>query len=298
MLAAVLNAHERFAAAAIAPLAIPLGTLAVFWMYGGRFGVEALAAGTLVGFAAELGVLAIAAARAGLLAWPRFESAGGELAHVGSQYLPAALAGLLISGSLVVDQAMAASLGSGQVSILSYGGKVVAVVVTAAAASLSTVLFPQFSRLIAAGRRRELKAAVRWYAQAIVAASVPVVAVLALFSEPIVRLLFERGAFTSETTAAVSSVQLWLLPQIPFYALVMVGARVLSALDGNQIVLRIGGVNLAVKVAGNYVLMGWFGVDGIAMATSLAYLATATVTLLAIRAKLAEAEERNDASTV
>jgi putative peptidoglycan lipid II flippase len=250
--------------------------------------VHALAVGTLVGFVAEFGILAIAAYRAGLLAIPRFDAAGGELAHVGRQYLPAALSGLLISGSFVVDQAMAASLGSGQLSILSYGGKIVAVVVTAAAASLSTVLFPRFSRLIAGNRRSELRATVRWYARAIVLASLPVVAILAFVSEPLVRLLFERGAFTSETTTAVSSVQLWLLPQIPFYALTMLGARVLSALDGNQIMLRIGVLNLGVKVLGNYALMRWFGVDGIAMATSVVYLVTAAATLLAIRAKLAK----------
>ena len=296
MLAAVLNAHERFVAAAVAPMAIPLGTLVVFWMYEDRFGVHALAAGTTAGFVAELCILAVAVSRCGLLVWPRFGWLEGELRHVGSQYVPVALGGLLMSSSLVVDQAMAASLGSGQVSIFSYGGKIVAVVLTAVAVSLSTVLFPRFSRMIAAGRQRELKRIVRWYAKMIVLAAIPVVALLALFSEPLVRLLFQRGAFTPETTAAVTGVQLWLLPQIPFYILAMLGARVLSALDGNQIVLRIGALNLVVNVSGNYVLMQWFGVNGIAMSTSLVYAIAAAATLLAIRLKLGSTSENGEAT--
>lgn len=296
MLAAVLNAHERFVATALAPVVIPLGTLAVFWMYQDRFDVHALAWATLAGFAAELCILLIAAWRSGLFPWPRFGSPEGELLHVGSQYVPVALGGLLMSSSLVVDQAMAASLGSGQVSILSYGGKIVAVVLTAVAASLSTVLFPRFSRMIAAGRRRELKLTVGWYAKIILLASIPGVALLALMTEPLVRLLFQRGAFTPETTAAVTGVQLWLLPQIPFYVLAMLGARVLSALDGNQIVLRIGALTLLVNVSGNYVLMQWFGVNGIAMSTSLVYLIAAAATLLAIRLKLAETTESDESS--
>jgi putative peptidoglycan lipid II flippase len=118
--------------------------------------------------------------------------------------------------------------------------------------------------------------------------SIPAVAALAFFTEPLIRLLFERGAFTPETTIAVSRVQLWLLPQIPFYVLAMLGARVLSALDGNAVVLRIAAINLAMNVLGNYVLMRWYGVAGIAMSTSLMHVVAMLVTLWAIRRKLAE----------
>lgn len=289
MLAAVLGAHERFAAVAVAPVAIPLGTLAVFWTFDEQFGVQALAAGTVVGFVAELGILVVAARRLRLFVWPSFGPLGPEVRHVGAQYLPVAVSGLLMSSSLVVDQSMAASLGSGQVSILNYGGKIVAVVLSAVAVSLSTVLFPRFSRLIASGRPHELRRTIRLYARLIVLASIPGVALLALVSEPLVRLLFQRGAFTPDTTAAVTDVQLWLLPQIPFYVLAMLGARVLSALDGNPIVLRIGALNLLVNVVGNYVLMQWFGVTGIAMATSLMYVIATAATIVAVRLKLAEA---------
>ena len=62
------------------------------------------------------------------------------------------------------------------------------------------------------------------------------------------RLLFERGSFTPQMTQAVSQVQLWYLPQLPFAVLVMLGYRVLASLDGNRPVLAIGMVNLALSV--------------------------------------------------
>jgi putative peptidoglycan lipid II flippase len=270
-------------------MAIPVGTLAVFWAFDERFGVHALAAGTLLGFVAELGILIIAAWRLDLLARPRCDLFEREVRHIGAQYAPLAASGLLMSSSLVVDQSMAASLGSGQVSVLNYGGKIVAVVLAAVAVSLSTALFPRFSRLIASNRWLELRRTIRLDATAVVLASIPAVALLAYYSEPLVRLLFQRGAFTAETTAAAADVQFWLLPQIPFYVLAMVGARVLSALEGNQIVLWIGAVNLVANVAGNYLLMQWFGVNGIAMATSIMYVIAASATIVAIRLKLSEA---------
>jgi Na+-driven multidrug efflux pump len=69
----------------------------------------------------------------------------------------------------------------------------------------------------------------------------------------------------------------------------MLGSRLLSALDSNQTVLRIGALALVLNVVLDYALMQWFGVDGIAMATSLVYAVAAVVTLAAIRAKLVEA---------
>jgi putative peptidoglycan lipid II flippase len=89
---------------------------------------------------------------------------------------------------------------------------------------------------------------------------------------------------------AVSRVQIYLSLQIPFYVIVMLGTRMLSALDGNRIVLGVGALNLLVNVVGNYVLMQWFDVDGIAMSTSLAYAVSMVVTLVAIRSKMAEAQ--------
>lgn len=86
----------------------------------------------------------------------------------------------------------------------------------------------------------------------------------------------------------MSRVQIYLSLQIPFYIIAMLGARVLSALDGNRIVLRIGALAFVANLVGNYVLMQWFGVDGIAMSTSLAYVAATAATLAAIRLKMSQ----------
>jgi putative peptidoglycan lipid II flippase len=207
---------------------------------------------------------------------------------VGRQYLPVLLAGMLMSSSIVIDQAMAASLGSGDVSVLNYGGKVVAVVIAVVAVSMSTVLFPRFAHLIAAGQLREFMRTFTLYASGIVVLSIPGIVTLEVLSEPLVRLLFERGEFTSEATVEVSRVQMWLLLQIPFYVVVMLGARVLSALDANASVLRISALNVGINVLANYLLMRQFGVTGIAMATPLVFLVAMLATLLAIRARIHE----------
>jgi len=286
VLTAVLNAEGRFVATALAPLAIPAGTIVVFIAGQARWGIEALAVGTSAGFMMEALLLFGWTVACRLLAWPRGGAFNAHLAHVGRQYTPMVAGSMLMSSSLVVDQAMAASLGSGNVSVFNYAGKLVALALGIVAASLSTALFPRFSQLIAERQWDELRSVVRRFSRGIVLLSLPVVAGMALLSEPLVRVVFERGAFTPEVTAAVSEVQLWLLPQIPFYVLAMIGSRLLSALDGNRLVLCIAALNLAMNVGGNLLLMHWFGVRGIAMSTSLMYAVAAMATFAAIRLRL------------
>ncbi len=287
--AAVLDARERFAATATAALAVPAGTFAVLWLFAPRYGIYALAAGTLAGFSIECCLLAAGLWRNGLWQWPRLAGLDDNLRQVARQYAPSALAALFASSALVVDQALAASLSSGNVSVLTYGNKVIALVIAIVAVNLSTVLFPKFSRLIVARQWDALERTISTYGWGILAASVPAVALLAYFSEPIVRLLFQRGAFTAETTRAVADVQLCYLAQLPFAVLVMLGYRLLASLEGNRLVLAIGAVNLVLNVLGDLVLMHYFGVRGIAVATSAVYLLAAAMTYTAIRAKLAEA---------
>jgi putative peptidoglycan lipid II flippase len=286
VLGALLNAEDRFAATALAPLAVPLCTIGVFWWYQDRLGVHALAAGTLLGFAVECVILAVAVARRRLVEWPRTAALDANLSIVVAHLWPLTAGAVLMSGSTVVDQAMAASLGSGNVSVLTYGNKVVALALSIVALSLSRALFPRFARLVADGQWPQLRATLDRYALVVLVASIPCVVLLAVASEPIVRLLFERGAFTAEVTTAVSRVQVYLALQIPFFVLNMIGLRALSALGANAAVLRISALSLVVNIIGDYVLMQWLGVDGIALSTSLVYLLAAAVTWWATRARL------------
>jgi putative peptidoglycan lipid II flippase len=289
VLGALLNAHEHFVATSLAALAVPAGMVVALLIASERSGIDALAWGTTLGFATESLILVVLALHKTLLAWPRTGAAGDHLQQVVHQYWPMLAGTLLMSSSMVVDQAMAASLGSGNVSVWNFAGKLVALVLTVVAASLSNALFPRFAHLITAGRWQELRRLLARFSRGVLLGSVPVVACLSLSGESLVRIVFERGAFTAETTAAVSQVQLWLFPQIPFYILAMIGSRLLSALNANGVVFFLAALNVVLNVGGNYVLMQWFGLRGIAMSTSIVYLATAAATLVAIRWKLKEA---------
>jgi putative peptidoglycan lipid II flippase len=122
------------------------------------------------------------------------------------------------------------------------------------------------------------------YARLIVLITLPLTVGLIYFSEPIVRLLFQRGAFTEADTQLVAWVQALHLLQVPVVVLGILIVRLISALKANRILMWGAGINLIFNVVSNYVFMKWLGVAGIALSTSLMYLvSTGFLLVMALR---------------
>ena len=93
-------------------------------------------------------------------------------------------------------------------------------------------------------------------------------ATLIYFSEPLVRVFFERGAFTAVDTKAVALVQAFSLLQIPFSVLLALLVRVVSSLKQNWLLLNLAFISLIANIAFDLLLMHSYGVAGIALSTT------------------------------
>jgi len=268
---AVLNAGERFVMPALAPIAVPLSTLAAVLAFP-RAGVHALAAGTTVGFGVAAVLVGTALWRTGLSPIPRFRGMTPAVQSVFDEYWPMVIGALFMSGTNLVDQAMAAMLGSGSVSALGLGGKLTSAAAGVASVAVGAAVFPPLSRWVASEDWRGLARGYRQYTLLVLALGVVAAGILTLGARSLVEVVFEGRAFGQEEVRRVAAVQGFLAWQLPSAAAGLIGARLLSALGRNRVLMAIAGVNLFVNAAGNLVLMRVFGLAGIALATSVTYL--------------------------
>lgn len=294
----VINAGERFALVALAPAITPLCSILALLLLVDKWGIHALVAGTLLGAMVELGVLARVATRRGIPLLPRWGGMTDELRTVMGQYAPMMAGAFLMSSTLLVDQAMAAMLESGSVATLNYANKVVALFLGLGAMALGTAVLPHFSRMIANNEWSELRHSFKTYARLIIIVTLPVTILLLFFSEPIIELLFERGAFTAQDTRQVAQVQTYYLLQLPFYMLGILGVRLISALAKNEILMKIAFVNLIVNIIGNYVLMQCLGVAGIALSTALVYLLSTGMVFYSLLSFKVQNESRKNMGSI
>jgi len=266
---AVLNTFDRFALPALAPAVIPVSILLGALLMGSRIGIWAMVYATVAGSLTHAAVVAWMMDSHGYrfrLRWYGMTQATREVAH---QYGPVLLSGVVASGGLLVDQSMAAMLPAGSVSALVYANRFVSVVLTLLAGAISAAVVPYFSSMIAdrdwTGCRRTL----RTWAGLTALVSTPIALALMGGSHLLIRIAFERGAFGPHDTAVVTPVLAMYAIQIPFFVSSRVFYRFIVAMRRTDLILYCGIINLALDIVLNLVLMRWFGVAGIALATSL-----------------------------
>jgi putative peptidoglycan lipid II flippase len=267
----ILNARGRFPAAAVAPGITPAVTLAMLFVFGPRLGVAALAFGVVAGALVETAWLAMWLVREGVSISPHWHGLDDQVRRLAGQCAPLVAASFLGTANSAVDQSMAAMLGPGSVGSLSYGGKVVGAAMAMASAALGSVVYPRFARLVAQREWRSLRASLREYLATSFALSLLSAAALIALSTPLIRTLFQRGAFSPADTAMVSRVQTLYLLQLPCHVAGLVAVRLLSAMNKNQIVALLGLFALLLNVAGNFFFSRWLGVAGIALSTSCVF---------------------------
>jgi putative peptidoglycan lipid II flippase len=110
------------------------------------------------------------------------------------------------------------------------------------------------------------------------------IAVLIWYSEPIVRIAFQRGAFTAADAHRVALVQSCSLLQAPFAVGLMVFSRFVTSMKANTTLLWISLAGLGLNSVLDYLLMMRYGVAGIAFSASVAQaFMLATIVLVVFR---------------
>lgn len=284
ILSGSMNASGRYAAPAAVPAVTPM--VIILLVFGGRgtAGSLILALGTSAGLGIETLLLLAMTWRRGLLAAPSPLSVINELRSVAWQYAPLALGALMTTGAALIDGSMAADLEAGSISVLRYGSKLVTFVVEIVGLSLSAALLPIFSKIVAPGNGSRDSARKTFISCLIpvLAVTIPVSAVLYLSAGPMVKILLERGNFSPENTAAVAEIQKIFALQIPFFAIALIGVRMLSALLLGRIVLIVSGIDFSVKISLNLLLYESMGVRGLAVATTAMHAVSAIVIVLTL----------------
>jgi putative peptidoglycan lipid II flippase len=272
LLSGVLNAHERFAAAAAAPILLNLALVAALGLaflfptpgHAAAWGVAA--AGVL-----ELGLVWWAAARAGLgprLERPRSsETMRDFLKALG----PAVIGSAGVQIAMFADTIIVSLLPTGAPSSLYYADRLFQLPVGVIGIAAGTVLLPQMSRCLAAGDEAAAHAAQNRAVGFTLALAAPFLVAFLVIPELIMEALFGRGAFDAAAAERAGAVLAAYAVGLP--AVVLIRSAVASFYAREDTVtplfasLTAVGINVALKVA----LMGRLGVVGLALASAVGF---------------------------
>jgi len=225
--AAILNTLGRFFASAFAPVIlnivniaalVPLAILVLedkadvaFWV----------AIATMLGGLAQLALVYGAIRRAKFVPRLSIPRRNPQVRRFWLLAIPAIIAGGITQINILVGTVIASGADDA-ISILSYADRLYQLPLGIIGIAIGTVLLPELSRHLSAGRDREAAQSQDQSLLLSMLLSLPAAAALAALSVPIVRVLFERGEFDALATTHVAQALVGYAWGLPAFVLIRV----------------------------------------------------------------------------
>lgn len=273
VLMALQNAQHRFTLTAFSPVLFNLaliGVMAMLMLQSVGSAAAALAIAAAVGVAGLLQLTMLALpGRGGAIATPLGISFDPQMRRLFGRAVPGMIAGagpqmLIVAGAIVASQSPAT------VSWLYFANRLIELPLGIVGSAMGLVLVPELTRARRGGDADASRHAESRSLELAVGLTLPATLGLIVLAEPIVRLLFEHGAFTATDSRATAQALTMLALGLPAHVLTKILSPAFFARDDTMtpMVATLGG--LAVAIAAALALAPRFGAVGIAAAIALA----------------------------
>lgn len=284
VLSAIMQAMHRFAVmsleSVITNVVIILG--AVF--LSSTLGVYGLVYAVIAGFG--LHTLLLLWSNRDLIRYklrPAFDYSHGDFRGSVGHMLPLLIGFLGSVGMTIVDRIFVSTLPSGAISILVYASMIALLPMEVFGHAVFTAFYPGLSRDHANGNREAMRESQVRGMRLLLFVLLPITAGLIMAAIPIVTLLLERGAFSAEDSRLTAMTLAALAIGLPVRAFNYFNFRVLHARREAWTAVSIGLFGVCVNILLDMLLIGPYGIVGIALATSIAMAACAVLSTFVLR---------------
>ncbi|MFZ3087189.1 MAG: lipid II flippase MurJ [Methylotenera sp.] len=278
---AILNAHDRALLASGAQLVVPIAAIFALFVFGADYGVNAVMYGMVIGQILNLFIVQFALKRYRISLMPKLISFDrNQFSDFLKQYFPQVISALFIALAVPVATLLAMTLPAGAVSAFNLGSKIVLFITGLITTAMSAVILPYFSTLVVKNHivaaRRELS----FFLLFSTLISIPVTFGMYVYSDHIVRLLFEGENFDGNAISQVVRVMQYSIVQLPFFVCNALLLKFAVASKHTFAICVVAIIGLLIAIGSSLLLMSHMGVAGIAFGTSIAMLLSTIILVL------------------
>jgi putative peptidoglycan lipid II flippase len=283
----VLNALGRFAIAALAPTLLNVVLIAVLLALV-AFGSTQTAAGVALawGIAAsgvlQVLVVALAAAKIGMRVPFQRPRLTPDMQRLMTLAAPGVVAGGMAQLTVVISTIIA-TLQDRVVSWLYYADRIFQLPLGVIGVAIGVVLLPDLSHKLRSGDHDAVLASENRALEFALLLTMPATIALFIASGPIMRVLFERGAFTASDTQATAAMLSALALGLPAYVMIKVLHPSFFAREDTKTPMIYAGIAMASTIVLSFTLFVAIGATGIAVATMLSGWINVALLIAALR---------------
>lgn len=274
MLSGMLNSLHHFFAAAIAPVFLNILMIgALLWaLYSGAD--PAMTAWYLSWSVLAAGLLQMAVVYAGVrhagislsFKFPRFTPNVKRLLVLA---VPAAVTGGITQINQLIGQAIASGK-EGAIAALQYADRIYQLPLGVVGVAVGVVLLPELARALKADHMKEAGNIQNRSMEFVLFLTLPAAAALWVLSDEIIRVLYERGAFTQENTTVVAAILAIYGIGLPGFVMIKALQPGFYAREDTRTPMRFTGISVVINSALAISLFPILAERGIAIAEAAA----------------------------
>ena len=291
----ILNSYDRFGAFAIAPLfwnlTIILLLVVLAPMFEGQDRIYAYAIGILAGTLVQLLIPVFDLRNTPFKFGWSFEWRNPDVRRVLLLMLPVTISLGLINFNLVINSLFGTLVSHQAPAAIDKAFRIYQLPQGIFSVAIATVLFPTLARFAARGEHGNLRATMANGMRQILFVLVPAAAAILVLSEPMIRLVYQRGEFTPEQTTLVATALFWFAFSLPTNGLFLLLTRTFFSLQRPWLPTAIAAGNLAITALAALGLYH-LGVGGIVASTAIATTASVIAQAVILRRLLGGIELR------
>ena len=254
--------------------------------FGAEYGVVGVAWATIVAFASQFFIQLPAVIKHGIFHREKLLWRHPGIKKMSVLLPPVILGGAALELKSIIDRIFGSLLPEGSIAALNYASRVFMLPNGILVVALLTVLYPTLVDLNLEKKSDEFKRTLRHGIGLITLFVLPMMTGLIVLREPIIRLLFERGAFDAEATKITAQTLAFYSVGLVSMAGQMLFSRAFYALKDTVTPMFVTIMSVGFNVLFNALLIGPLKHAGIALGTALSLTTSMIILWIFLRRKI------------
>lgn len=269
LLSSIHYTQENFILPSIAPNLKWLAILLTIFFLSKKFGILSVPIGMVIGYGIQFLILLPEILKSKRLSFA-FNLKDPVLLSMLFLMLPLFMSHIFNNISIFFMRGIASKMSEGTISCLDYASKIKDIVILFSVQGVAVTTFPLFSKLSSENNMKKLKEVFIIGQRLIFMIILPLIIGIILFRIPIIRILFERGAFDAVATFRTANLLFAFSGAFLGLAIGTVQSQMYYALKNTKRVMKITFLQMALFLAMVFFAKNYFAEYGIALAFSIA----------------------------
>lgn len=282
----VLQSHKRFYEPAAMALVSNLVYIVYLVFLTSKYGIKGFAVATVIGFFAQF-----------VINVPKYRKLkyrykfvmnfkDSNVRQLFRLMIPVVISTSVVQLNLFVNRCFANNIYFGAVTVLDYSNKVSTLAYEVFAIGIAMIVYPTLSELAVKKDVLKYKKSLVSAINTIMIIMIPASVAIGVLRDPLINLIFRRGAFTAQAASLTSSALLFYCPAMIAYGIRDILNKAFYSVKDAKTPMSNSFVGIIINIIINFAIIKYMKVSGLALATTISAAVTTLLMMWKLNKKL------------